>query len=264
MSWISWFCSLRGNEFFVEVDEEYIQDDFNLSGLGGSVPYYDYALDCILDADGAAPEALSEAQAEVVESAAEVLYGFIHARFLVTARGLAALASKMRAAAFGRCPRIACEGQPCLPVGLSDAPRVATVKLYCPRCRDVFHPRSRRAAAIDGAFFGTTAAHLLLMTHPALRPEAPGPAYVPRVWGFRVNKAALAPPSAVRAAQAQAQRQAQQQARAAIEGAKTPQGDEPADDAPGAPSSAPPASAPADQKTTDRSPEGPTDRQAQA
>jgi len=31
--WISWFTSLDGHEYLVQVDEEYISDPFNLYGL---------------------------------------------------------------------------------------------------------------------------------------------------------------------------------------------------------------------------------------
>lgn len=42
--WVSWFCGLKGNEFFCEVDEDFIQDDFNLCSLATQVTYYNYAL----------------------------------------------------------------------------------------------------------------------------------------------------------------------------------------------------------------------------
>ncbi len=73
-----------------------------------------------------------------------------------------------------------------LPVGLSDNPRVSTVNVYCPKCQDVFVPRSMRHAAMDGAYFGTTFAHLLLLTHPDAIPPRPEQSYTPRIYGFKI------------------------------------------------------------------------------
>jgi len=190
-SWITWFCSLRGNEFFCEVDEDYIQDDFNLTGLSSLVPYYEYALDMVLDVEMPMEDSLTEEQQEIVESAAEMLYGLIHARYIVTNRGMHAMYEKYRTAAFGRCPRVFCQGQPVLPVGLSDLPRNYTVNVFCPRCHGLFFPKSTRQANIDGAYFGTTFPHLYLMTHPDMIPSKPSQTYVPRVYGFKVNKSSL-------------------------------------------------------------------------
>ena len=111
-------------------------------------------------------DSLTEEQQEIVESAAEMLYGLIHARFIITNRGMHSMYEKYRLAHFGRCPHVFCQGQPVLPVGLSDLPRNYTVNVFCPRCHGLFFPKSTRQANIDGAYFGTTFPHLYLMTHP--------------------------------------------------------------------------------------------------
>ena len=51
VSWVSWFCSLNGNEFFCEVGEDFIKDDFNLTGLSAFVSHYDEALDVLQDVE---------------------------------------------------------------------------------------------------------------------------------------------------------------------------------------------------------------------
>ncbi|CAF2124035.1 hypothetical protein BRARA_C02267 [Brassica rapa] len=186
-SWISWFCSLRGNEFFCEVDEDYVQDDFNLCGLSGQVPYYDYALDLILDVESSNSDMFTEEQNELVESAAEMLYGLIHVRYILTTKGMAAMLEKYKNYDFGRCPRVFCCGQPCLPVGQSDIPRSSTVKIYCPKCEDVYYPRSKYQGNIDGAYFGTTFPHLFLMAYGNLKPQKPTQSYVPKIFGFKVH-----------------------------------------------------------------------------
>ncbi|CAM8906554.1 unnamed protein product [Rhodiola kirilowii] len=184
ISWISWFCNLRGNEFFCEVDEDYIHDDFNLCGLTSQVPYYDYALDMILDIDSSNGDMFTEEQNELVESAAEMLYGLIHARYILTSKGLNAMLEKYKSYDFGRCHRVYCAGQPCLPVGQIDIPRSSTVKVYCPKCEDVYYPRSKYQD-VDGAYFGTTFPHLFLMTYPHLKPQKPSQSYIPRIFGFK-------------------------------------------------------------------------------
>jgi hypothetical protein len=49
---------------------------------------------------------------------------------------------------FGRCPRTYCSGQPCLPMGQSDVSRTSTVKIYCPKCEDIYYPRSKYQGSI--------------------------------------------------------------------------------------------------------------------
>ena len=50
---------------------------------------------------------------------------------------------KYKNAEFGRCPRVYCCGQPCLPVGQSDVSRQSNVKIFCPKCQDIYTPQSR-------------------------------------------------------------------------------------------------------------------------
>ena len=166
------------------------QDEFNLSGLSSHVPYYDYALDLILDVESPNDEILTEEQHETIEGAAEVLYGLIHQRYILTTRGLAAMMEKYCAVEFGRCPRVFCSGMPVLPVGQSDVARTGTVKVFCPKCRDVYFPWNKYQGNVDGAYFGTTFPHLFMMTYGNVQPAPPTQSYVPRVFGFRVSEKA--------------------------------------------------------------------------
>lgn len=198
-SWIASFCNLVGHEYFAEVSEDFIEDDFNLTGLSSQVPMYKEALEMILDVE---PEEEDEDDASddpdddedmeilddnnrplqyrradgrrarlsndinVIESSAELLYGLIHQRYITSRPGIQQMKEKYDLGHFGSCPRVHCASARVLPVGLSDTQGQETVKLFCPSCLDVYTPPNSRFQTVDGAYFGTTFGCLFLMTFP--------------------------------------------------------------------------------------------------
>ncbi|KAM0322309.1 hypothetical protein ACHAQA_009599 [Verticillium albo-atrum] len=194
-SWISSFCSLLGHEYFAEVSEEFIEDDFNLTGLQTQVAMYKEALEMILDVEPEDDEEEEEEEEEedendsadqerlaarherrqhsrmasdlsVIESSSEMLYGLIHQRFICSRAGIQQMSEKYELGHFGYCPRTNCGQARTLPVGLSDIPGEDTVKLFCPSCLDVYVPPNSRFQTVDGAFFGRTFGALFLLTFP--------------------------------------------------------------------------------------------------
>ncbi|KAJ7875428.1 casein kinase II, regulatory subunit [Mycena leptocephala] len=169
ITWISWFLSLKRHEYFCEVDEDFILDRFNLTGLNTEVPNYAQALKLITD------QLDDDESWESLNVQAGLLYGLIHARWIVTAGGLAKMVEKYKRGDFGRCPRVLCHSHSLLPVGLTDTPFEKTVKVYCGRCEDLYSPKSSRHGSLDGAYFGTTFPHLLYLVYPTLLPPKVGP-----------------------------------------------------------------------------------------
>ncbi|EOD14919.1 hypothetical protein EMIHUDRAFT_426064 [Emiliania huxleyi CCMP1516] len=192
-TWVSWFCMLRNHEFFCEVDPSFVQDRFNLYGLKELVgPLYGEAMTMIL---GYAPteKQLADPTQRVhkVLDTARILYGLIHARYILTAQGLSDMKAKYKAHEFGACPRTLCDKQVVLPVGLSDTHSTSNenpLKLFCPRCQELYDHNVPGGNYIDGAFFGSTYPHLFLQTFREVRPPPPTQRYVPRVFGFKIAK----------------------------------------------------------------------------
>ncbi|CAK7269049.1 casein kinase 2 regulatory subunit [Sporothrix epigloea] len=193
-TWIASFCSLLGHEYFAEVSEEFIEDDFNLTGLQSQVPLYKEALEMILDVEPEEDDDDDEEEEEeeenesgeermkntsqrrvhsrmpsdlsMIEGSAEMLYGLIHQRFICSRVGIQQMSEKYELSHFGVCPRTYCNLARTLPVGLSDIPGEDTVKLFCPSCLDVYVPPNSRFQTVDGAFFGRTFGALFLLTFP--------------------------------------------------------------------------------------------------
>ncbi len=75
-------------------------------------------------------------------------------------------------------------------MGESDEPGKAPLRLYCPTCQDVYSPTKKAQAALDGAFFGTSFAHMFMMNFPELFRQKRED-FVPQAYGFRIHASSI-------------------------------------------------------------------------
>lgn len=113
------------------------------------------------------------------------LYGLIHQRFILTSKGLALMRNKYEKITFGVCPRVMCNSQSVLPIGMSEHLKNSRVKVYCPKCEDVFKPK-KKCSDVDGAYFGTSFPHIFLKKYPELIPTEQNCLFVPRIFGYKI------------------------------------------------------------------------------
>jgi casein kinase II subunit beta len=73
-----------------------------------------------------------------------------------------------------------------LPVGLSDELRTSRVKVFCPKCEEVYIPKFK-SLNIDGSYFGTSLPHVFIKTFKqaiVLPPKISF--YEPAIFGFKI------------------------------------------------------------------------------
>lgn len=107
--WVEKALRRPENSFLCEVDESFIRNRFNLFGLEDQVPNFEVAVSTVLG------EYVSGGK----ESKAELFYGLVHARYVMTNQGIKKILQKYTAGHFGHCPRVYCKRSPVLPIGWS-------------------------------------------------------------------------------------------------------------------------------------------------
>lgn len=83
LSWIKWHTSRPPFTLLIQVPYDYVEDNFNLTDLDALIPNIELVLNVILDY-----EVDSESFPQLEESAS-ILYGLIHARYILSKQGLA-------------------------------------------------------------------------------------------------------------------------------------------------------------------------------
>lgn len=189
---IDWLLSQEGNHLLCRVEEDYIEDNFNLYGLNKIIPNFRDSIRLLLSDSASVEGCLEEGWVGPSYEHLLDLYGLIHARYILTSQGLSKMRRKLHNNVFGSCPEPEFAESSVLPVGLSDHLRQGPPVGYCLASGEIYK-MGAWGDFLDGAYFGTSFPHLLLMQDPAIHGPrgwpVPNSTYKPRIFGFKVRRA---------------------------------------------------------------------------
>jgi casein kinase II subunit beta len=117
-----------------------------------------------------------------------ILYGLLHARYIMTAAGLDQMKLKYDTNKFEKCPRVLCKGMKCVPYGFCDELGRGFVTKFCPGCREAYRIEDIGSKFVDGAFFGPHWVHFFLKKFGKDVAEDACERYVPRLFGYRIER----------------------------------------------------------------------------
>ena len=135
--------------WLIEIDSDFLRSSVSIYGLRDKFENFSKALSIVQGNRSFLIKLPRELQTNIIRESNK-LYGLLHARYICTDDGAYDMIKKYEAGVFGHCPRVLCNNQNLLPIGISYDLGVSPVKTYCPRCHDIYDCNMR----IDGAYFG--------------------------------------------------------------------------------------------------------------
>lgn len=183
---VLWIDSLieETNGFLLRVPAEFIESWFNSQNLPIPRDKFDPARSLLLRG-----HASDRQRSPVVELYAIRLFLIYHQRYIRERVGLREMFGPVADAKYGRCPRVCCQDAPLIPTGSSNVFGTSKVMLYCPCCRDLYHPADETLACLDGAAFGVGYGEFLYAHfQEELESEmAPRRVFSPNIYGFGLD-----------------------------------------------------------------------------